>query len=305
MRRAVVAVLFAGLVAGACGDKSQPIEGPEGLPPPLDAGSGTTAQPGSPTPGSPAEGASPTPTAREGTPGARPGEGPRTTDPPAAKGSDGIAEAARSGVGGFARTLLQPSPAERIVVDVIFERGAGPSRASLDHAVATLRSVTGKEVTTTATAVDVSQQSWTGAELRSLADDAAPTRQGGGTAALRVLFVRGGLADNDGAVGVAVRADVLAVFADRLDETSSPLVSRSRMEDAVLMHEVGHLLGLVDLVIDTGRDDPEHPGHSRNTGSVMYWAVESTLVGQALNGPPPTEFDSQDREDLAKIRSGA
>lgn len=297
--------MLAGVLAAACGDSPQPVEGPNGLSPPIDAGPATSAQPGSPTPGSPADGGSPTPTAGGGTSGAGSGAGPGTTERTRADGSDSIAEAARTGVGGFARTLLQPAAAERIVVDVVFERGAGPSRASLDHTLSTLRTVTGKPVTTTATAVDAAQQSWTGAELRALADDSAPTKQGEETAALRVLFVRGGLADNDAAVGVAVRADVLAVFADRLDETSSPLVPRSRLEEAVLMHEIGHLLGLVDLVIDTGRDDPEHPGHSRNTSSVMYWAVESTLVGQALNGPPPTEFDSQDRQDLASIRSGA
>ena len=67
------------------------------------------------------------------------------------------------------------------------------------------------------------------------------------------------------------------------------------------MHEVGHLLGLVDLVLETGRQDPEHPGHSRNRGSVMYFAVESTLVGDLLGGGPPTRFDDADRADLRAI----
>jgi len=81
--------------------------------------------------------------------------------------------------------------------------------------------------------------------------------------------------------------------------TKSPDV----IEDACTMHESGHLLGLVDLVLNTGRQDPEHPGHSRNRQSVMYYAVESGLVAQLLGGPPPTEFDDADRADLATIRA--
>jgi hypothetical protein len=37
----------------------------------------------------------------------------------------------------------------------------------------------------------------------------------------------------------------------------------------------------------------------------MYWAVESSLVGQVLNGPPPREFDAADLADLDALRNGA
>jgi hypothetical protein len=102
-----------------------------------------------------------------------------------------------------------------------------------------------------------------------------------------------------------VRGDVLALFADNIADAATPLVSRASIEDAVLLHELGHVLGLVDLARDTGRADKEHPGHSSNSASVMYWAVESSLVGQVLNGPPPRDFDAQDRADLAALRNGA
>jgi hypothetical protein len=84
----------------------------------------------------------------------------------------------------------------------------------------------------------------------------------------------------------------------------TPLISEGAIEDAVTMHELGHLLGLVDLVLSTGRGDPEHPGHSRNRASVMYWAVESDLVADLLQGGPPRDFDSADLADLATIRNG-
>ena len=77
------------------------------------------------------------------------------------------------------------------------------------------------------------------------------------------------------------------------------------LEDAVSTHELGHVLGLVDLARDTGRDDPEHPGHSSSRGSVMFWAVESDLVSQVFGGPPSRQYDAADKSDLAALRGGA
>jgi hypothetical protein len=58
------------------------------------------------------------------------------------------------------------------------------------------------------------------------------------------------------------------------------------------------------LAVDTDREDPEHPGHSRSRESVMYWAVESNLIAELLGAGPPTDFDDADRADLAALRSG-
>jgi hypothetical protein len=106
-------------------------------------------------------------------------------------------------------------------------------------------------------------------------------------------------------LGVTVRADTTAVFPDRIASATSPLVTRHRLEQAVDTHELGHVLGLVDLARDTGRADRDHPGHSTNTRSVMYWAVESSLIGQVLTGPPPRDFDAADLADLEALRNGA
>ena len=70
------------------------------------------------------------------------------------------------------------------------------------------------------------------------------------------------------------------------------------------MHELGHVLGLVGLAINAERQDPDHKGHSQSDDSVMFWAVESSLIGQVLGGSPPRDFDQQDLDDLAAIRRG-
>ena len=71
----------------------------------------------------------------------------------------------------------------------------------------------------------------------------------------------------------------------------------------MLVHEVGHLLGLVNLVYQSPVDheDPDHPGYLGNDDSVMYWAIESVDVGNFIFGSWPNDFDNDDRNDLAGL----
>lgn len=206
--------------------------------------------------------------------------------------------------GSAAAFYLRAAPATSIVLELSAEAGAEPEDGTVDHLVATLGDVSGKPVSVTGGGELPSREAWSADELRAAADAASSTAQGE-RAVLRILFVHGRYADAENVLGVAVRADVAVIFSDAVDESASPLVGPGAIEAAVTTHEVGHLLGLVDLHLRTGRADPEHPGHSPNSDSVMYWAVESTLVTDLLTGGPPRHFDDADRADLAAIRSGA
>ena len=76
----------------------------------------------------------------------------------------------------------------------------------------------------------------------------------------------------------------MALFSDSIDEAD--IRSRPSVEDvenSVLVHEVGHLLGLVNLYQSpVDHEDPDHPGHSNNDESVMYWAIESADVSNFI-----------------------
>ena len=212
---------------------------------------------------------------------------------------------APGGVGGLAGPLLRPGNGNRIVVEVRAQAGASPRSATLEALLGVLRQVSGKSVAMDGVdPVAGAAQQWTPASIARAADGAAEHAQGGTQVVLRLLFLHGTFEGDDSVLGVAVRGDVAAVFTDQVASASGVLTSSAEVEEAVTIHEVGHLLGLVDLAIDTGRDDPGHPGHSTNQDSVMYWAVESDLIGQVLGGGVPTDFDAQDRADLARIRAG-
>lgn len=208
-------------------------------------------------------------------------------------------------VGQLAPALLRPGRGDRIVLEVRAQAGMAPAAGTLDHLVSVLRSVSGKAVVVDGVyALDGSARSWTPSLIIDAARSAAQIESGRDQVVLRLLFVRGSFEGDSGVLGVAVAGDVAAIFGEQIDAAAGLLVSPSVVEDAVAMHETGHLLGLVDLVLGTGRGDPDHPGHSRNRRSVMYWQVESDLITQLLDGGIPRDFDADDRTELAAIRRG-
>ena len=300
--RRLVSLLLAGmLVAAACGTDAEEqlaVTSTTGTAPPSSApGEPVPVDEQPPSDDSSAPGApAPPPGSLPGNPG---GPAPGDTTPGAAAQPVPLP----GPVGSLAGWYLRPSGPEQILVQVLAQDGAGPRTEAPERVGQVLAQLSGKPVAVSVGAVGGGARSWTAEELRAIADGSSPA-QTAEQGVLTVLFLHGGFAENERAVGVAVRGDVAAVFAERVDEASGMLGNPGAVEDAVTMHEVGHLLGLVDLVLDTGRQDPEHPGHSPNRGSVMYYAVESTVLGSVLSGGPPRDFDQADFDDLNRIRNG-
>jgi hypothetical protein len=169
--------------------------------------------------------------------------------------------------------------------------------------------VTGKPVTTSPpVTVGGGTSDWSAAALSALVDgDGTENRAGATTAVLHLLFVHGSFQSNTSVLAVAFRGDSFAVFPDQMSGGLS--LDPDRIATSVYIHETGHLLGLVDEALDDHRADPDDPSHcgchSPDRNSVMYWAIDTTAIGQVLNGQPPTDFDVADFSDLARLRAGA
>jgi hypothetical protein len=245
-------------------------------------------------------GATTTSAKRAGTGSSTRGSGQGASPP-----SGATVNAANGEPGAYAGVLLGPGSADAIVVDVLVQSGVTPSSDALSRLPDILGQASGKPVTVNGPAPLTSSNSvHSASEIRAAADEQDHASQTARRAVIHLLYFAGAYTD-DKALGVIVRGDTIAIFPEQIDAATSPLVGRARLERAVLTHELGHAMGLVDLYLDGNRDDSDHPGHSTNRSSVMFWAVETDVVSQILGGPPPVDFDDADRIDLARIRSGA
>ena len=123
---------------------------------------------------------------------------------------------------------------------------------------------------------------------------------------IHILYLNGEFEDNNNALGIAYKGSSFAMFQEKIEDAAFLFISAQDIEKAVLVHEYGHLLGLVNMGYTSPHDheDPDHPHHSNNEESVMYWAIESQDFYNQLDGEPPNNFDSYDLDDLNLMRQG-
>ena len=113
---------------------------------------------------------------------------------------------------------------------------------------------------------------------------------------LYVEYVDGFLASPPNVLGAAYASTSIAVFKDELESAFGS--SESDLEGRVLVHELGHELGLVNegtpMVAD--HEDTVHPPHCTDPNCVMFWTLHGAVSPDAPL--PAADFDSQCIADL-------
>jgi hypothetical protein len=211
--------------------------------------------------------------------------------------------------GGLVLACLNSSEFTELVIEVDYEADQKPRPETLELLVERISSVCQKQsVTFDLFLTDFEHEgSWTNEEIRTIGRD---TRENNAmnNAQLRFHFLfPSGMHSDENVLGVTVDASTVMIFVDRIKESENIIQRPSweNIEAAVAVHELGHLLGLVNIVYTSNVDheDSEHPGHSSNEDSVMYWAIESSDFFNIFTGTLPNDFDADDKGDLSKLSS--
>jgi hypothetical protein len=207
------------------------------------------------------------------------------------------------------RDYLSSSDYTTWVIEVDSVQGQAPSSGALDLLRSRLLEVADKpggiEVRQSET-LDSRGGTWSSRDIVDLDAATQDVKTGGKTVVTHLLFLDGRF-ETDNVIGVAIGHGTIAIFSETIRDSCTPLNGCLSGTDsvfrAVLVHEFGHAMGLVDNGIPMVRphEDPDHPAHSDNDGSVMYWAVETTNIFNLFRGGPPTTFDGNDKADLCAI----
>jgi hypothetical protein len=220
---------------------------------------------------------------------------------------------------------LRSAPFSKLVLEVDLVAGQAPRATAESDVVALLGQVISKPGGITATHDETipskgADHAWTFAELDALAKERFNLTVPGDTTKIHVMFVDGHSAEDGSGgkiLGLAWNQRHIALFKKTLEETCSsglngPFASTlcPRAERAVWMHEVGHVLGLVDngLSMVAPHKDPDHGAHDVSDQCVMFWAYEGEALldvfRQRLTSGGDTQpgFDAECLKDIAAVR---
>lgn len=165
---------------------------------------------------------------------------------------------------------------------------------------------------------------WTFDELEGLARAHRNLFPGEGVAVIHMLVVDGRYEGDDGdglVLGLAWGGDTLALFSDNIARAceSAPAVQLlapalaeevcRRTTATVLLHEVGHLLGLVNngAPMQVDHQDEAHGAHDVDEDCIMYWAAERSRIADVIaervaqGGAEQPSFDQACLDDLKAL----
>lgn len=208
-----------------------------------------------------------------------------------------VADESKPAAGSAALDYLRHEVYDRVVLEVDMLGSATSSveakETILDAAKALLEKPGG--VSMTFSAPDPTAQAplggWTLEALEAVEVTHRNAQTEGDTAILYVLYLPGawhGDSAEHTTLGVSYGPSQLAIFPESVEGACTP--GKVQIEDkeirdllcplteaATWVHELGHLLGLVDAgtPMVTAHVDAEHPYHCDNVGCIMHWSHES------------------------------
>lgn len=186
------------------------------------------------------------------------------------------------------------------IIEIDHVSGMAPSQSALDLLEERMEGLVRKdEISVIVNENDLSgRDTWTRGQVSSLSSDRQDRSTGGSTVVTHVLYLDGEYEESN-ALGVAFGDhETVAIFKERIRGAANLVFPATQIERAVLVHEFGHVLGLVDFGTPMVNDHEGQPNHSDNRDSVMYHAVETTNIVNAFQGGIPNDFDAEDRRDI-------
>ncbi|MFT6233256.1 MAG: hypothetical protein ACJAZO_003776 [Myxococcota bacterium] len=234
------------------------------------------------------------------------------TDPDTVS-DDPVEDNQQGSTGDFAGNFIRDTTYSSMRIEVDYVVGHAPSQSLLDEVTERMESLLNKpdgiEAVLDDEIPDQGSPVWTVAQTRDLEvtwrDDYRDPDTG--EAVLYLVFLDGGSSADEGdsrILGYAYQGSSIVIFDESVEGAGGGGLLGSDIMPVVLLHEVGHQLGLVNLgtPMVNGHEDSEHPGHDADDQCLMYWAAETGNVTDMMLGGAP-DFDDSCLNDLSARRN--
>lgn len=215
----------------------------------------------------------------------------------------------RQSVGSWGGEILSGNKYKSLTVQIIYMTGYKPTDEAITNLQALLNAHCNKPKGIEIVYKEISAQGKAGYtldDIKQIEDDNRSEFTWRKNIAITYIFVDGPSADNSGSgviLGEAYYNTSLVIFEksvhDYSDDINEP--DRYKLETVVINHEMGHILGLVNLgaSMKTNHEDGSHPAHCSNQDCLMYWETETgSAIDNLLGNAPIPTLDANCIADL-------
>jgi len=205
-------------------------------------------------------------------------------------------------VGASAKDLLTAAKYTNINIEVQYMPGYAPDATTMNDVVAYLNTLCNKtSITYTTTVIAANGTVLTQNDVMTIEKNDRSSYTSGNTLSLYVLITDNNFLTKN-VLGFAYRNTSICLFGKTIYDNSGGLAQPNRiiMEENVLEHELGHLMGLVNIgsPMQTNHQDVANGNHCTNKNCLMYYAAESTDLAALLLTGGSLSLDSNCRADL-------
>ena len=206
--------------------------------------------------------------------------------------------AARWDVGKSANLLLSADHFTTIELELLYMKGYKPSEELPGRMVSFLENYTNKPDGISIILKEIpamNKGEYSAEDIAKIENDYRESYNEGNKISVFLLVVDGNYKQkNESALtlGAAYQNTSLVFFGKQIDENSGGIrkPDKATLEVTVALHEMGHLLGLVNSGSDmvNPHEDEENKNHCENEDCLMYWAIETNGIFGFLQQSIPT-----------------
>jgi predicted Zn-dependent protease len=206
-------------------------------------------------------------------------------------------------LGAAAKDMLSGGTYTNISIQVQYMPGYALEDATISNITAYLNGICNKPggVTVSQTQIGANGDTLDVNKVAVIESQNRTTYNTGNTLALYIL-VTDGYDTAAATLGFAYRATSICLFGGNIFAHSGGFgeVSREALESGVLEHELGHIMGLVNLTTPmvTQHQDAAHGYHCNNSKCLMYYAMETNDVFGMIGANNIPVLDSNCLKDL-------
>lgn len=204
--------------------------------------------------------------------------------------------------------FLSDDKYEKLIVEIQYVAGHAPTQASVNNLKAFLEQRLNKPggITIVQSAISSPGRAYYSVnDIREIESANRTQHTNGKTLTAYFFFADGDYAGNSGnskVLGIAYESSSMVIFEKTVKDHSGGITEPpvTTLETTVLLHEFGHILGLVNngTSMTTYHQDESHGHHCNNQDCLMYYTAETTDIIANLTGGDIPSLDAKCIDDL-------